>query len=664
MDWFAWGEEAFAKARAEDKPIFLSVGYSTCHWCHVMARESFEDSSIARQLAEGFIAIKVDREELPDVDSVYMQALQILTGRGGWPMNLFLTPQLAPFFGGTYFPPRSRPGLVGFPELLVAVRDGWVQRRGDVEMQSQALLMRMRGSATSAPRATADGVQQDALAQITERFDPVNGGFGRAPKFPRAPLLQYLLGLATTGEERARAMLQVTLRQMAAGGIYDHVGGGFARYSIDERWHVPHFEKMLYDNAQLARVYASAYRLTGDRRLRFAAEDTLNYLMREMRPATALAALSSAQDADAEGVEGKFQVWTLQDFYNVLGVDAPAAAHLYGVTADGNWEQGRNVLERREALTVLADLGLGTQASADWERSVRNRLYAARAARVWPITDDKVLADWNGMALRAFAFAGRVLQRADLVEAARNLGNFLLANLTRNGRAHHAWRNSVLRDEGYLADHAQLGLGCVELHAATGEPQWLVAAFDLCGQMLERFHVAGVGLFDADAGPLPTRACEVQDAAVPSGTGAACELLLRLAGVFDRPDWHDVATATLDRHAALLADTPIAVPTLLFARLLVERGRVLAVPAGPAGAGLWAEAQLAFAPLVTLVSGAAESIPVLVSRRAGEAYLCRQGSCELPARSIAELRLQLESINPWDPAEPGFGFAPASSGAI
>ena len=383
-----------------------------------------------------------------------------------------------------------------------------------------------------------------------------------------------------------------------------------------------------------------------------------------MHPAAALAAFSSAQDADAEGVEGKFHVWTLHEFQSVLGVDAPVAARLYGVTANGNWEQGRNVLERREALTVLADLGLGAQASADWERSIRVRLYAARATRVWPITDDKVLADWNGMALRAFAEAGRLLQRADLVEVARNLGEFLLVTLVRDGRVHHAWRNGVLRDEGYLADHAQLGLGCVELHAASGEPQWLAAAFDLCSQMIERFHVAGAGLFDAHAGPLPTRAREMHDAAVPSGTGAACELLLRLAGVFDRPDWHDVATATLDRHAALLEDAPIAVPTLLFARLLVERGRVLAVPAGPASSGLWAEAQLAFAPHVTLVSGVAESIPVLVSRRAGEAYLCRQGSCELPARSIAELRLQLEAINPWDPAETGFGFAPASSGAI
>ena len=659
MDWFAWGEEAFAKARAEDKPIFLSVGYSTCHWCHVMARESFEDSSIARQLAEGFIAIKVDREELPDVDSVYMQALQILTGRGGWPMNLFLTPQLAPFFGGTYFPPHSRAGQVGFSELLNAVREGWLQRRSNVELQAQALLTRIRNGAMAAPRSPA--VQPAVLAQIMERFDPVNGGFGRAPKFPQAPLLQYLVGLAATGEQPALSMLETTLLRMAAGGIYDHVGGGFARYSTDQRWHVPHFEKMLYDNAQLARVYVGAYRLIGDARLRFVAEDTLSYLMREMHPAAAQPAFSSAQDADAEGVEGKFHAWTLYEFQSVLGVDAPAAARLYGVTANGNWEQGRNVLERREALTVLADLGLGAQAGADWERSIRDRLYAARAARVWPITDDKVLTDWNGMALRSFAEAGRLLQRADLVEAARNLGEFLLVTLVRDGRVHHAWRNGVLRDEGYLADHAQLGLGCVEMHAASGEPRWLVAAFNLCSQMIERFHVAGAGLFDADAGPMPTRAQEVRDAAVPSGTGVACELLLRLAGVFDRPDWHDAATATLERHAALLNGLPLAVPALLFARLLAERGSVLAVPAGPGSESLWAQAQVTFAPLVTLVHDAAGSIPVLEGRRSGEAYLCRHGSCELPAHSIEELHHQLESINAAKPVGPGFGSAPVAS---
>ena len=645
MDWFAWGDEAFAKARAEDKPIFLSVGYSTCHWCHVMERESFEDESIARQLAEGFVAIKVDREELPDVDSVYMKALQFLTGRGGWPMNLFLTPQLAPFFGGTYFPPRSRPGLVGFPELLIAVREGWLQRRGDVELQAQALLMRMRAGAKPAPRALSDGAQERALAQIAERFDAANGGFGHAPKFPQTPLLQYLLALAATGDERARSMLEATLRHMAAGGIYDHVGGGFARYSTDERWHVPHFEKMLFDNAQVARVYASAYRLTGDERLRFVAEDTLNYLLREMHPAAAPAAFSSAQDADAEGVEGKFHVWSLDEFRTVLGADAPAAARLYGATPQGNWKQGGNILDRRDALTVFAELGLAGQAGADWERSIRDRLYAARAARVWPATDDKVLTDWNGLAMRALSEAGRLLRRADFVDAARNLGGFLLVNLTRDGRVHHAWRNGRLRDEGYLADHAQLGLGCVELHAASGEPQWLTAAYDLCSRMIERFHVAGEGMFDSDAGPLPSRPRDLHDGAVSSGTAAACELLLRLGGAFDRPDWYDIATTTLERHGALLEDAPTAVPTLLFARLLAERGCDLAVPAGTGSEELWAEAQSAFAPLVTLVHGVPGSIPILEGRRASEAYLCRHGSCELPTRSIAALRRQLASLD-------------------
>jgi uncharacterized protein YyaL (SSP411 family) len=306
VDWFPWGEEAFAKSRAEDKPILLSVGYATCHWCHVMERESFEDGAIARQLADGFVAIKVDREELPDVDHVYMNALQALTGRGGWPMNMFLTPQLKPFFGGTYFPPGRRHGLPSFSDVLAAVQEAWTSRRADLERQAEALLAQVREGPVVTPRRPVDRVHDQAIAQLGRSFDEMHGGFGTAPKFPQSPLLQYLLMLAATGDDRAGAMLTITLEHMAAGGMLDHVGGGFARYSTDPRWHVPHFEKMLYDNAQLARIYAGAYRLTGEERLRAVAEDTLVWMQREMHPASTPAAFSSAQDADSEGVEGRF----------------------------------------------------------------------------------------------------------------------------------------------------------------------------------------------------------------------------------------------------------------------------------------------------------------------------------------------------------------------
>ncbi|MDH3209891.1 MAG: thioredoxin domain-containing protein, partial [Burkholderiaceae bacterium] len=610
VDWYPWGEEAFAAARAGDKPILLSVGYATCHWCHVMERESFEDEAIARQLADGFVAIKVDREELPDVDHVYMNVLQALTGHGGWPMNIFLTPQLAPFYGGTYFPPQARHGSSSFSEVLTAVREAWTHRRADIDQQAQALLEQLRGGETVVSRAPADGVHQRAVAQIAQRFDEMYGGFGRAPKFPQTSLLQYLLTLAVCGDDSARSMLATTLQHMVSGGMYDHVGGGFARYSTEQRWHVPHFEKMLYDNAQLARVYAGAFRLTGDERLRFVAEDTLTYLLREMHPAAAPAAFSAAQDADAEGVEGKFHVWTLAEFRNVLGADAATAARLYGVTEQGNWEHGTNVLERRDAQTLRAELGTQAEAFAAWEQSVRQRLYAARAQRVWPIADDKVLTDWNGMALRAFAEAGRLLAREDFVQAARDLARFLLDTVVQDGFARHAWRNGTLRDEGYLADHAQLALGLVELHAATGEPEWLTAAFDLCSRMVEHFYDRAQGFFDSATTHLPLRARDLHDGAVPSGTAAACELLLRLAGPYGRGDWADMARETLDRHGERMEEVPMAVSALLHAHLLAAHGADLAIVAGQGSDALWTDAQSAFAPLITLVHGAAASIPL------------------------------------------------------
>jgi hypothetical protein len=649
VDWYPWGAEALERARALDRPILLSVGYATCHWCHVMERESFEDEAIARQLDEGFVAIKVDREELPDVDHVYMRALQALTGRGGWPMNMFLTPALMPFFGGTYFPPRARPGMSSFSEVLAAVREAWEHERTQVEQQARALHELLEGgvaAVAAAPAASHAGLHAQALEAIEARFDPAHGGFGRAPKFPQTPLLQYLLTLAATGEAQAGEMLLATLRAMAAGGVYDHVGGGFARYATDARWHVPHFEKMLYDNAQLVRVYAGAWRLAGDARLRFVAEDIVHYLLREMRPAAAQAAFASAQDADAEGEEGRFHVWTEEPFRAVLGADADAAAQLYGLTPQGNWEHGRNVLERRDPEAVRASLGLDEAAFAAWERSVRDRLYAARARRVWPLTDDKVLADWNGLALRALAEAGRLLEREDFVAAAQAQADWLLRTLVRGDRVHHAWREGVLRPESYLADQAQLGLGLLELHAATGEPRWLREAQRLAQGLMARHHEPGEGFFDSEPAPtLPLRARDLQDGAVPSGTAAGCELLLRLAGPCGRPQWRDAAVAALQRLAGPMAQSPLAVPALLHAQLLAERGADLALVA-PGGEALWAVVRTSLAPLVTTLRDVAGAWPLLAQRRAGEVYLCREGACELPATTVEVLQRQLGELHP------------------
>jgi uncharacterized protein YyaL (SSP411 family) len=642
VDWFAWGEEAFAKARAEDKPILLSVGYATCHWCHVMERESFEDEAIARQLAEGFVAIKVDREELPDVDHVYMTALQALAGRGGWPMNMFLTPQLVPFHGGTYFPPAPRHGLPAFADVLRAVHEAWRTRRAEIEQQAQTLLEHVRaGGAAVAHPTPVDNVHARAIAHLARRFDSENGGFGTAPKFPQTPLLQYLLSVAAMGDAQARRMLSTTLTQMAAGGIYDQIGGGLARYATDTRWHVPHFEKMLYDNAQLARVYAGAYRLIGEQRLRFVAEDILSYLQREMHPAAAPAAFGSAQDADSEGVEGKFYVWTAAELRSVLGDDADAAARLYGVTEAGNWEHGNSVLERRDPESVRTALGLSPAAWTQWEQSLRDRLYPVRARRIRPITDDKVLADWNGMALRAFAEAGRLLDRPDLIESARNLARFLLATMTRDGQLRHAWRAGVLRRESYLSDYAQVGLGLVELHAGTGELEWLQAAHLIALDLVARFHVAGDGFYDSEPGDLPLRARDLYDGAVPSGTAAACELLLRLVGIFERSDWAELARATIARQAALIAQAPEAAPAMLLAHLLSEHGVDLALPVQSQSDDFAVAARAEFAPLATIAIGAPGALPVLNQRRPGEAYLCRHGECQLPAKTLEQLREQL-----------------------
>ena len=575
-----------------------------------------------------------------------MSALQALTGRGGWPMNMFLTPQLKPFFGGSYFPPADRYGVLSFSGVLSAVRDAWETRRAEVEQQADALLAHVREGTVVAPRRPADRLHEQAVVRLARQFDEKHGGFGSAPKFPQAPLLQYLLTLATMGEERARTMLATTLAEMAAGGMLDHVGGGFARYSTDERWHVPHFEKMLYDNAQLARICAGAYRLTGEERLRFVAEDTLAWLGREMHPAAAPAAFSSAQDADSEGVEGKFYVWTAAEFRAVLGADADPAARLYGVTEKGNWEHGRNVLERRDPEAVRSAAGVDADSWRQWEQSVRERLYAVRSQRIWPITDDKVLADWNGMALRAFAEAGRLLGRDDFVRTARSLARFLLSAMVSEGRLRHSWRDGTLRAEAYLSDHAQVGLGLLELHAATGELEWLQFAHDLAERMVEHFHVDGEGFYDGEPGHLPWRAPNLFDSAVPSASAAACELLARLAGAYDRGDWADIVQCSIERQAALLEAAPAAVPTMLLVHLMSEHGADLLLPAGDHPLSI---VRSDLAPLATIFSAPPNAVPLAAGRDAGRAYLCQHGTCQLPAMTPGQLRAQLAQLHSLQP---------------
>jgi uncharacterized protein len=560
VNWYPWGEEALQKAQAEDKPIFLSIGYSACHWCHVMAHESFEDEATAALMNEHFVNVKVDREERPDLDRIYMNAVQALTGQGGWPMSVFLTPEGEPFYGGTYFPPKSRYGMPAFREVLSAVADAWQNRRAELveggrrlvsalDQQAQAL-----GSAPGSPELERQTLKQ-AVKKLKASFDRVHGGWGDAPKFPQPMVLEFLLRYHhTTGDEEALSMAVQTLEAMARGGMYDQLGGGFHRYSVDARWLTPHFEKMLYDNAQLARVYLHAWQATGEPFFRAIAEETLDYVAREMTdPAGGFYA---TQDADSEGEEGKFFVWTPDEIKAALcdgnagnGESDQAERFIaaYGVTARGNFE-GKNILElvgsfeEREALT-----------------EARRRLSEARERRVHPGRDDKALASWNGLMLAAFAEAARVLGRDDYREIAEHNAEFVLHEMrTPEGRLYHTWKAGEAKVNGYLSDYTNLTEGLLELYQTTFDPLWYAAAYEMAKTMIEHFS-APVGFYDTsdDHEDLVVRPRELQDNATPSGNGMAALALQRLAGLAVEPRYVDLAREALAAMQATLGQYPL-----------------------------------------------------------------------------------------------------------
>ncbi|RDI96583.1 thioredoxin domain-containing protein [Meiothermus sp. QL-1] len=643
VDWYPWGEEAFAKARAEHKPIFLSVGYATCHWCHVMERESFEDPEIAQMLNAHFVPIKVDREERPDVDQVYMTALQAMTGSGGWPMSMFLLPDLRPFFGGTYWPPEDRHGLPSFRRVLMGIHQAWLHQQKEVLENAEQLTAFLQGQLRPKAGPLPEGLHGEALARLLQAADPVHGGFGGAPKFPQAPLLLYLLSLAWLGHSPARSHLKLTLDRMAQGGLYDQVGGGFHRYAVDAIWRVPHFEKMLYDNAQLARLYAAASLFFGGEEGRFyrrIACETLEYALRELQGPGG--GFYAAQDADSEGVEGRFYVWSLSEFREVLGAEAEAAARLFGVSEAGNWE-GTNVLERRYPEAVLRqELGLGEAAYEAWVEEVRRRLFEARRRRVPPLTDDKVLADWNGLMLRALAEAGRWLEEPRYLEAARQNARFVLREMWQDGLLRHSWRQGRLRPQAYLSDQAHYGLGLLALFEATGEVEWLEAARRLAEAILGHFRETGGGFYDSLDDTLPVRAKDLHDGPYPSGTAAAAELLLRLSALYEEPGWAEEAMRAIELCAQNLLRYPLGHAALLQAHLVGSQGSELAVvlPSHLAGARRW------FLPLTTLAFGPPGALPVLRGRQPGLAYLCRRGACRLPTEDEASLREELQALYP------------------
>jgi len=644
VDWFPWGAEALARARTEHKPILLSIGYSACHWCHVMARESFEDPDTAALMNRDFVSIKVDREERPDLDQIYMRAVQGMTGSGGWPMTVFLLPDGTPFFAGTYFPPSDRFGMPSFKRVLTAVADAFTKRPADVaETAAQVRDFLNRPSVPLAVGALTPALLDEAAAQLARDFDPVHAGFGGAPKFPQPMLVEVLLRHhVRTGQPAALEMALQTLRAMAAGGMYDQLGGGFHRYSVDERWLVPHFEKMLYDNALLTRAYLDAWQLTHDLAFRRVAEATLAFVLREMTSPEG--GFYSSLDADTEGEEGRFYLWIPQELESVLGVEeARALGSAFDVTATGNFEGGN----------ILHPVASGAVEVLD---AARERLLAARARRPRPHRDEKVIAGWNGLMLRAFADAGRVLDRRDLLETAQANARFLLSQMRQGARMRRSYKDGRAPLAGYLEDQAAVADGLLSLYEATFDPQWLEAVRSLVSEMLSAFwDDAGAAFFDtaADQERLVARPQDVTDNAIPSGTSLAVDVLLRAGMLLGEPSWTDRARATLERLAPTAAKAPLAFGRLLVA-LDFHLGRTveLAVIGQPGEAEtrrLLDVVRERFLPnrLVAVAPGES-AIPLLADRRAidgkATAYLCEHFVCQAPTADPTELAHQLDAF--------------------
>jgi len=659
VDWYPWGVEALARARAEDRPILLSIGYSACHWCHVMERESFENADIARLMNDTFVNIKIDREERPDLDNIYMEAVQAMTGQGGWPMTVFLTPDGAPFYGGTYFPPADRMGMPGFPRVLRSVAEAYQRSPDAVRDSAQEL----RGSLGRSLMGYEEGaltpaVTAHAYQGLADAFDPTYGGFGGAPKFPQPMNYEFLLRHHyRTGEPRALEMTRVTLDHMAHGGIYDHIGGGFHRYATDAIWLVPHFEKMLYDNALLARVYLEAYQVTGDEEYRRVVEETLDYVTREMTSPEG--GFYAAQDADSEGVEGKYFVWTPREIAAVVGADdAPLVCAYYGVTERGNFE-GENILHR---MIPLADAARDTGATPEHMQTVVERarplLLAARERRVKPGRDDKILTAWNGLMLRSFADAARVLGRDDYRAVAERSADFLLTNLkTGNGRLLRTYKDGRAKIDGYLDDYAALANGLLALYALTFEPRLFAEARALAGAILARFWDEREGGFymTSDDGhtELISRPKELFDNAVPSGNSTAVDVLLRLAALSGDNNYAERAERTLQGLTGIVQRAPSG-----FGRALAAMEFALSTPtevaiAGDPGEGA-ADALLrvvngAYRPtVVTAVTrpGALEAGIALLEGRdrvdgQAAAYVCERFACRRPVTTPADLAREL-----------------------
>jgi uncharacterized protein YyaL (SSP411 family) len=645
VDWYPWSEEALERARREDKPILLSIGYAACHWCHVMERESFEDEATARLMNDHFVNVKVDREERPDLDAIYMSAVQAMTGHGGWPMTMFLTPEGVPFYGGTYFPPDDRRGMPSFRRVLTGVADAYHNQRDQV-MRSGEELTRIYLPATAAMRSTGPltpALLERAWRSIAQRYDARQGGFEGAPKFPQAMALDFSLRYwRRTGNAHALEITAHSFRRMARGGIYDQVGGGFHRYAVDAVWLVPHFEKMLYDNALLARLGVHLWQATGDAETRRVTEETIDWAVREMMSPDG--GFYSSLDADSEGEEGKFYVWSAAEITQVLGAGAELVGNYWGVSPDGNFE-GHNILYvPNEPAAVAARQGIEVSRLEAEVARARTELYERRAQRVWPGRDEKVLASWNGLMLRAIADGARAFARNDWSASALRSGEFLAREMVRDGRVLRSWKDGRARIPGFLEDHAAVALGFLSLYELTLDQLWLTRARTVGHAMVASFWDDTTNaFFDTahDHERLITRPRDVTDNATPSGTSLAVELLLRLAELLRDADLQRRATWTLETLAAPLAQHGAAFGHLLGAADLAIHGATeVAIVGDPESAefrALTGEVSRQYLPALVMAGGKLDDgsgIALLEDRvaRDGRAtgYVCRQYLCAEP----------------------------------
>jgi len=671
VDWYPWGPEALERARAEDKPIFLSIGYSACHWCHVMEHESFENADIAKVMNDLFVNIKVDREERPDLDQIYMNAVQLMTQHGGWPMSVFLTPDLRPFYGGTYYPPTSRMGMPGFPNVLMGVSDAWKNRRDQVLESAGRLtqaLVEMNARESAAGELTPE-MLTDAAASFEGYFDFTHGGFGSAPKFPHAMDLRVLLRTWSREQHATQQeMIRLTLDKMAGGGIYDHLGGGFHRYSVDAKWLVPHFEKMLYDNALLAGCYTEAFQATQNPEYARVARETLDFILREMTHAEG--PFYSTQDADSEGEEGKFYVWKPAEVLSVLGSEKGAVFNrVYDVSDAGNFE-GHNILNLPKTLAQCAKILGCSEADLRSELAEgRARLLAVRSQRIWPGLDDKVLVSWNALAIEAMAEAAGPLAEPRYLAAARKAADFLLKTLRRaDGRLLHSWRNSQAKFDAYLDDYAYLCNALVSLYEASFEERWIDEAVALADVMLAQFaDTTGGGFYftASDHEALITRNKDAHDASVPSASGMAATALLRLGKLTGRGDYLAAAEGTLKLYAELIERSPSAGGQMLIALdfYLGPTSEVVLLgdPAEPDTQAVLAALHARFLPRqvvalrTPMVAGAAQSAwldPLFAGKDTGQAtpatsptlYQCQNFACQAPAVGRAAALAAIDAL--------------------